>query len=122
MTTSKYWIIGSAISIAVLTACSSSSKVNDNGAVSTTPSSYSTTDTANDANNVNAGKNAMVKGAAPDVINPADDTVERRNANHYTSRWNRPATTAKVDAAPAQTITTTPSSADLGASSTGMGR
>ena len=122
MTTSKYWIIGSAISIAVLTACSSSSKVSDNGALSTTPSSYSTTDTANDANNVNAGKNAMVKGAAPDVINPADDTVERRNANHYTSRWNRPATTAKVDAAPVQTITTTPSSADLGASSTGMGR
>ncbi len=119
MTTTKYWILGSALSLAALTACSSTSTRTDSASVNTNPTDYSSTADAN------AGKNAMVKGANPDR-NPADDTVERRNANHYTSRWNRPAPVAKVEAAPApaatETVNTTSSSADLGASSSGMGR
>lgn len=120
----KFWIMGSALSLAAFTACSSTQARTDSNA-NVTPAGYSSS--TDSAVAVNTGKNTMEKGAAPNVVNPADDTVERRNANHYQSKWNGPAvaTTTESTIVPAQepaAVTTTSSSADLGASSTGMGR
>ena len=118
----KFWIMGGALSLAAFTACSSTQARTDANA-NVTPAGYSSS--TDSAVAVNAGKNTMEKGAAPNVINPADDTVERRNANHYQSKWNGPAVASTTEAPIQETpaaVTTTSSSADLGASSTGMGR